>query len=246
MRFYIMLALLAIGTSTLADNGIPKAVTESAKRTFGEDVRVFPFPIKGLYEVVDGGDIFYLSKDGRYLVVGNIYDLKTRTSLTNERRAQLRQEQNPLRMEAMSSVKDSETVVFAPENGSQYTINVFTDVSCGYCVKLHKEVPKLNKGGVKVRYLAFPRAGVNSQTYKDMVSVWCAKDKQQAMTDAKLNRKIEPATCNNPVADQYELGQSIGITGTPAMVLSDGELLPGYVPAKKLIKLLQEKSSQEK
>ena len=242
MRFYMMLALLAVGTSTLAADGVPSAVTQSAKRAFGQDARVAPTPIKGLYEVVyGGGDILYLSQEGRYAVAGSLYDLSTRQNLTQERRAQLRQEQNPMRQKAMNSVKDRDTVVFAPEKETLYTINVFTDVDCGYCAKLHQEVPALNEGGVKVRYLAFPRAGVGSETYKKMVSVWCAKDQQQAMTDAKARRKIAEVTCKNPIAAQYELGQQIGITGTPAMVLSDGELLPGYLPADQLIKLLESK-----
>lgn len=242
MRFSMMLALLVMGSSALAANDIPSAVTQSAKQVLGENVRVSTTPINGLYEAAGGGDILYISKNGRYLLAGSLYDLMTRQNLTQERRAELREEQNPMRQKAMNSVKDRDTVVFAPEKETLYTVNVFTDVDCGYCVKLHQEVPKLNEGGVKVRYLAFPRAGVGSETYKTMVSVWCAKDQQQAMTDAKARRAIESATCKNPIKDQYELGQQIGVTGTPAMVLSDGELLPGYLPADQLIQLLKSKS----
>lgn len=246
MRFSMMLALLVMGSSALAAD-IPSAVTQSAKQVLGENVRVSTTPINGLYEAAGGGDILYISQDGRYVVAGSIYDLTPGPNtgpknLTQERRAQLREEQNPMRQKAMNSVKDRDTVVFAPEKETLYTVNVFTDVDCGYCVKLHQEVPELNKGGVKVRYLAFPRAGVGSETYKTMQSVWCAKDQQQAMTDAKARRKIEEVTCKNPIEDQYKLGQQIGVTGTPAMILSDGQLLPGYLPADKLIKLLKSKS----
>ncbi|HEC86147.1 MAG: hypothetical protein DRR08_00745 [Candidatus Parabeggiatoa sp. nov. 2] len=242
MRIYLMLALLAISSLTLAAEKIPSALKDTAKRVFGEEVRLAPTPIKGLYEVVgDGGDILYISADGRYIVAGNIYDVYKNKNLTNERRAQLRQEQNPMRKKAINAVKERKMVVFAPETKTRYTVNVFTDVDCGYCAKFHQEIPALNKAGVKVRYLAFPRAGVGSPTYKKMVSVWCAKDRQQAMTDAKARRQVKPAWCKNPVKSQYELGQRIGITGTPAMVLSNGELLPGYLPADKLIPLLESK-----
>ncbi|MCK5664745.1 MAG: thioredoxin fold domain-containing protein, partial [Thiotrichaceae bacterium] len=110
------------------------------------------------------------------------------------------------------------------------------------CSKFHNEVAKLNEAGVKVRYFSFPRAGVGSSTYNKMVSVWCSKDQQQAMTDAKERRNVKAATCKNPITKQYELGQRIGITGTPALVLSDGTLVPGYVPAAKLIPYLQKAS----
>lgn len=251
MRIYLILALLAtslvVGKSTFAQEvpvkapEVPAAVTETVKRVQqllrvkNDKVSVTASPVTGLYEVVIGGEVIYISADGRYFVTGNIYESKSRRNLTDEKRGELR-------VAALNELKDAALVVFAPEKETLHTINVFTDVDCPYCSKFHDEVPELNKAGIKVRYLAFPRAGVGSKTYKTMVSVWCAEDKQQAMTDAKARRKVKPATCENPVAQQYELGQRIGITGTPAMVLSDGELVPGYVAAKKLIGYLQQKS----
>ncbi len=266
MRIYLSLALLAstllVGKSTFAQEvpeivepsevpaavtetvkapEVPAAVTETVKRVQqllrvknNKVSAVTASPVTGLYEVVIGGEVIYISADGRYFVAGNIYESKSRRNLTDEKRAQLR-------VAALNELKEADMVVFAPEKETLHTINVFTDVDCPYCSKFHKEVPELNKAGIKVRYLAFPRAGVGSKTYKTMVSVWCAKDKQQALTDAKARRAVKPATCENPVAQQYELGQRLGITGTPAMVLSDGELVPGYVAAKKLIGYLQQK-----
>ncbi|KHD06067.1 hypothetical protein PN36_26795 [Candidatus Thiomargarita nelsonii] len=225
----------------MVEPSVPVAVTETVKRVQqllrvkNDKVSVAASPITGLYEVVIGGEVIYISADGRYFVTGNIFESKSRRNLTDEKRGELR-------VAALNALKDAELVVFAPETETRHTINVFTDVDCAYCSKFHNEVPELNKAGIKVRYLAFPRAGVGSKTYNTMVSVWCAEDQQQAMTDAKARREVKPATCENPVAQQYELGQRIGITGTPAMVLSDGELVPGYVPAKKLIAYLQQKS----
>jgi thiol:disulfide interchange protein DsbC len=247
MRIYQMklaslaMSLLVVGNPVFAgDEKIPEAVTKTAKYVQEllkvDNVEVTAAPIAGLYEAVVGSEVIYISADGRHFVAGNIFEAVSRRNLTDEKREQLR-------MAAINAVNEGDLVVFAPEKETQYTVNVFTDVDCGYCAKFHKEIPELNKAGVKVRYFAFPRAGLNSNTYKKMQSVWCAEDKQQAMTDAKARREIKEAKCENTIAQQYELGQSIGVTGTPALVLSDGELVPGYVPAKQLISFLRQKSS---
>ncbi|MNR46183.1 Thiol:disulfide interchange protein DsbC precursor [compost metagenome] len=117
---------------------------------------------------------------------------------------------------------------------------MFTDTDCGYCQKLHSEVPELNRLGVEVRYVAFPRQGLQSPAYKELVSVWCAKDRQGAMNLAKTRQEVPAAECDNPVAKQYALGQMIGVSGTPAIVLANGKLIPGYQPAAQLAKLALE------
>ncbi|HIE02502.1 MAG TPA: DsbC family protein [Thiotrichaceae bacterium] len=253
MRISLILALLALcSTALAADNPfstsnaqqVPSAVTAAAKKIFGKKAskKVARSPVPGLYEVIVGnGDVLYISRNGHHIIAGRIFEASTGKNLTEERKNELREEDNPRRKKAINAVDETEMVVFAPKGETKYTVNVFTDVDCGYCAKFHEERKKLNEGGVKVRYLAFPRAGVKSNTYNTMVSVWCAADRQQAMTDAKARLNVKLARCKNPVKDQLELGQSIGITGTPAMVLSDGELLPGYVPAEKLISLLEKK-----
>lgn len=234
MRISLTLGLLLMVASALAE--VPSAVTQTANRLqqlMGSDkVSVNPSPIANLYETLIGNEAFYISADGAYFIRGDLYESKTPLNLTDAKR-------NQLRIKALNTIPEKDMVVFAPKN-TKYTINVFTDVDCRYCAKFHNEVAKLNQAGVKVRYLAFPRAGIGSATYQKMVSVWCAKDKNQAMTNAKAGREIEPATCKNPVAKQLQLGQSIGVTGTPALVLSDGKLVPGYVPAERLIDYLRQ------
>jgi thiol:disulfide interchange protein DsbC len=133
----------------------------------------------------------------------------------------------------LEALDESEMVVFAPEN-PQKTVTVFTDFDCTYCRKLHQEVPVLNELGIAVRYLAYPRAGVGSASYDKMVSAWCADDPNTALTDAKMGKAIPQKTCANPVAKQYRLGDDFGVTGTPALILEDGQLLPGYMPASAL------------
>ncbi len=253
MRIYTMLALLVtMGFSTAwaaekSSSEIPGVVLKGLIGVIGDvsKASVRPAPIKGLYEAAMGEDIFYITADGRYLVMGNIFDLKTRSNLTSKRRDELQQARNPERKKAIDALNEKDMVVFAPEGETKYTINVFTDVDCGYCAKIHREVPKLNEAGVKVRYLAFPRAGVGSKTYKKMASVWCAEDKQKAMTDAKARRKVTEAKCNNPIEDQYKLGQELGVSGTPALVLSNGELVPGYMPADRLISRLEKMQKKQ-
>jgi thiol:disulfide interchange protein DsbC len=235
MRISLTLALLLMISSAFAE--VPSAVTQTANRLQqlmnAEKVSVNPSPIAGLYETLIGNEAFYITADGAHFIRGDLYESKTPRNLTDAKR-------NKLRIEALNAISEKDMVVFAPKNATKYTINVFTDVDCRYCAKFHKEVPKLNAAGIKVRYFAFPRAGVGSATYQKMVSVWCAKDKKQAMTNAKAGREIKPVICKNPIAKEWQLGQSIGVTGTPALILSDGELVPGYVPAERLIDYLQQ------
>lgn len=219
---------------------IPDAVQEAIKgiiapeKTTNNTVIVTLSPMKGLYEIVAGANVFYISEDGQYVLLGDLRHSETGANYTDERRKQVRSN-------ILNTLDENELIVFAPKGATQYTVNIFTDVDCPYCAKIHQEVPALNEAGVKVRYLAFPRAGAGSPTYDTMVSVWCAEDKKQALSDAKANITVEHKTCDNPVAKQYQLGQVLGVTGTPALYLADGEKLPGYVPAKNLISYLKQK-----
>lgn len=210
---------------------VPTAVTDTLKRIVSgtpSKTTVVPSPLPGLYEAMLDSEVIYISADGRYVIMGDVRDIQTGRNLTEEKR-------NQVRVDAINSLDEKEMVVFTPQKETKEIVNVFTDVDCPYCSKFHQSVDKLNEAGIKVRYLAFPRAGVGSDTYKKMVSVWCAKDKQKAMTAAKARQEVESATCENPVEKQYELGKKIGVQGTPALVLSTGELIPGYVPPERLI-----------
>ncbi|MDA1075880.1 MAG: DsbC family protein [Proteobacteria bacterium] len=187
-------------------------------------------PLPGIFALeLPGGTYLYGTADGKYLFAGDMYEL-TDTSLVNlaENR------RSDYRRDLMEQVNVKDMVVFQPKGPTKAVINVFTDVDCGYCRKLHQEMAELNGLGIEVRYLAYPRAGVDSDSYFKIVSAWCADDQKAAITSLKLGDTIPSKTCANPVADQYELGQKIGISGTPAIVLADGRLLPGYMPAESL------------
>ncbi|MDP3848461.1 MAG: thioredoxin fold domain-containing protein [Pseudomonas sp.] len=192
-------------------------------------------PLTGVFEVhLQGGRVLYSSADGQYMLQGFLYQFKNGQALNLTE-----QVKSKAIAKEINAVPLSEMVVFAPKAPKTH-ITVFTDTDCGYCQKLHREVPELNRLGVEVRYMAFPRQGLASNGYNGLVSVWCAKDRQAAMTAVKARKELPPGTCENPVAKQYELGQLIGIDGTPAIVLANGELIPGYRPAPELAKLALE------
>ena len=138
-------------------------------------------------------------------------------------------------------------IVFSPDSPDSpaETVTVFTDVDCGYCAKLHSEMADYLAEGIAVRYIAFPRAGIPSKSYDTMVSVWCADDQQQAMTDAKARREVPPKSCDNPVASQYEMGRLVGVRGTPTIVMSTGDMVPGYLPARELKKAISEAKADQ-
>ena len=191
--------------------------------------------VSGMYEARFGSIIVYLSGDGRYMLRGDLIDLAAGRNLTEVTR-------RSMRAETVGALGEANMIVFEPDT-VKHTITVFTDVDCGYCARLHRQMADYNRLGIAIRYTAFPRAGVGSNTWEKMVSVWCARDQHQAMTDAKAGNEIAVAQCDNPVRDQYEAGKAIGVTGTPAIVLESGELIPGYVPPEELASRLDERVS---
>lgn len=235
---FFLITLLTSSQGIVAaeeSTGAPKVVWDALEKLLTDksvNIEISKSPIAGLYEAVVGTEIIYLSDDGELVVIGDIRRTATGENLTENKR-------NELRMDAINNIADKEAVVFYPEGPVKYTVNVFTDVDCPYCAKFHQEVSELNAEGVKVRYLAFPRKGKDSDTYKTMVSVWCADDRQQAMTDAKARKEIESLECDNPLDEQKQLGMRVGVSGTPALVLPTGELLPGYMPADRLLGYLK-------
>jgi len=193
---------------------------------------VFASPIEGLYQVNSGPLVVYVTQDARYAISGDILDLGDgKTNITEEAR-------KTVRMKALAAVKDH-MIIFASEK-PKYTVTVFTDLDCGYCQKFHAQMDKMNALGITIRYVAFPRAGIGSQTYKRSMSVWCAKDPKAAFTAVASDQDIEEVTCKDHMIDaQYNLGVKTGISGTPTLVLEDGSIVEGYVPSDKLLSILK-------
>ncbi len=214
---------------------IKQALGKMLNPTAMENAKISQSAAPGLYEAVVNGHVFYITEKGGYLISGG--DM---ISINEEGRNLTEERRNGLRLDSLKEVSVDETVRFKPKGDTKHVLTAFTDVDCFYCAKLHKEVNKLNEAGVELRYMAFPRAGVGSETYKTMESVWCAEDQQKAMTDAKAGKDIPAKSCSNPIAKQYNLGRQLGVTGTPALVMPNGELFPGYAPAEKLVKYLDD------
>ena len=183
----------------------------------------------GLWEVNQGDAFGYVTSDGRYMIQGDLIDLKTGESLTEARR-------DDARRSLLADIGPQNMIVFSPPAGTptKHVVNVFTDASCGYCRKLHMEMDQYHAEGIEVRYLFYPRRGPGSEPFKVAESVWCADDRNAAMTAAKSNRKVPSKSCSNPIMQHYVAGQRAGLRGTPMMVLEDGSSISGYLPAKAL------------
>ena len=196
-----------------------------------EDLR--PSPVPGMFEYSQGAEISYITADGKFFFDGNVYDMGTRQNLTEERRTQAR-------VALINAVPESQMLIFSPKNPT-YTITVFTDVDCQYCRKLHSEMAELNKLGVRVRYMFYPRTGPNTESWRKAEAVWCSADRNEALTRAKAGGAVDTSkTCGpTPVATEYALGQSIGVQGTPAIVTESGDYINGYMPPHDLVQELK-------
>ncbi|MGK0460728.1 MAG: thiol:disulfide interchange protein DsbC [Candidatus Azotimanducaceae bacterium] len=189
-----------------------------------------PAQIPGFYDVyLPAGQVLHFTADGKHFYTGDLYGVTDQlVNLTESSRSVQRKK-------VVDSIDESEMVVFSPPQGRvKATITVFTDIDCVFCRKLHDEVPELNRLGIAVRYLAYPRSGPNTPSYDKLVSAWCAENPKMALTRAKAGQDIPPASCENPVTAQYELGGRLGINSTPSMIYEDGTLARGYMPAAEL------------
>lgn len=188
-------------------------------------------PISGIYELRHEGAISYVTADAAYIFAGDLYRITKKGDFPNLSERSRRE----MRRELIATLPESQMVVFGP-GSAQYTLTVFTDVDCTWCRKLHSQIAEYNKLGFRVRYMAYPRTGPDTPSWSKAVSVWCAADRQDALTRAKRGEPLPARSCkDSPVAREYALGQQIGIDGTPGVVLEDGELIPGYVAPDQLL-----------
>ncbi|CEG18305.1 DsbC family protein [Xanthomonas citri] len=221
----------ATGTGTV-DQRVSTALKALDPDFKPDYIGVAPFP--GFREVVVGGQVLYVSDDGRYLIQAQPFDIQNKQFAASPGLLAYRRKQ-------LDTVPKADRIVFAPAN-PKYTVTVFTDVECGYCRKLHSEIGELNKQGIAVEYLAFPRMGLGSQDHKEMIAVWCAADRKQALTAAKSGQPVASKDCKNPVSMEYNLGQRLGVNGTPAIFAPDGTQLGGYLPPAQLREALEKRA----
>jgi len=234
MRKVFKIAVLSLFGLTLpvanADEiAIKESMTKSMPAVKIDSVK--PSVVKGFYEVIVGTNIFYVSDDGKYLLQGRLVDVAARKDLTEEKLSGTRKQ-------AIEKIGQENMIVFKPKIG-KYTVTVFTDIDCGYCRKLHSEIDQYLAQGITIQYLFFPRAGKDSDSYNKAVSVWCADDRNAALTAAKKDQKVPAKTCDNPVDEHMQLGADFDVKGTPMIVTEKGNIYPGYLPAKQLVEVLE-------
>ncbi len=211
------------------DAAIRKAIEKSMPEAKIQSIN--PSDVKGLSEIVLGSNIYYVSDDGKYLLQGRLIDVENRVDLTA-------QKLGGIRKQALDRIGADNMVTFKAKN-EKYKVYVFTDIDCGYCRKLHSEIDQYLAEGITVNYLFFPRAGKGSDSYFKAVAVWCSKDRNAALTSAKKDQKLESKTCENPVDKHMQLAEEFEAKGTPMIVTEHGNIFPGYLPAKELLKALQ-------
>lgn len=241
----LLLGWVAISSAHAAEGQKKDAGLEKAKQAITAALQaakpgitvssVEPSVIPGLYKTTIGdGPQVYSTADGKFFVAGEVFEVSPGkiVNLTD-------QERNVDRAKVVAGIDKKDTIVFAPKGEVKKVMYVFTDVDCGYCQLLHSKVGEYNDLGIEVRYLAYPRAGINSKSYNKIASAWCAKDPNDALTKLKNRQEIPENVCaDNPVAEQFELGRKIGLSGTPALVFEDGQLIGGYVEPARLLEML--------
>lgn len=231
LRLLAVAALVACSLNVQADDSLARAAIMKLVPNATID-SVAEAKLEGYYEFVVGGQVVYVSKDGKYLVQGVLYDIENRTDLTEASRAKLR-------VGALKEATPDMRIIFAPAK-PKHVVTVFTDIDCGYCRRMHAQVPEYNELGIAVEYLFFPRAGAGSESWQKAVSVWCSDDRRQAMTDAKAGKEIDVKECANSVEAEFNLGQRIGVNGTPAVIAADGTQVGGYLPPAEMLQRLEQ------
>jgi thiol:disulfide interchange protein DsbC len=235
----ILLLTLTAALSITTFSAQAASVAEEIERVRAELVKMIPpaidaeivtTPAENVYRMELQGNYAFVYVAGEHVLIGELLNTKEQINLGDAAQAERV-------AKVIEEVPTSKMIVFGPKDAKRH-ITVFTDIDCGYCRKLHDEVTELTDAGIQVRYLAFPRAGVGSESHKKYVSVWCSDDQQSAMTMAKSGGTVPAATCENPVTETYNLGQQVGVRGTPTIIFDDGTLTPGYLPSAELIRRL--------
>jgi thiol:disulfide interchange protein DsbC len=223
----------APAAAPVADGDPRIALSAMMPGTKPEDLRATP--VAGIYELAHDGEITYVSADGKYVFSGNLFQVTADgefPNLTEQRRREVR-------LQLLAAVPEKEMIVFGPAR-APHTITVFTDTDCQWCQHMHAQMRDYNKLGIRVRYLAYPRSGPDSESADTLAAVWCAKDRGEALTTAKQGGRVERRNCDAPVARHYLLGQKFGISGTPGVVLATGEVIPGYLPPQDMLQAIGE------
>lgn len=226
LRTFALALTVAAATQASANEDVDELKNALAKRLPQYEVsRIDSTPIEGLYQVILSGQVIYMTKDARYMLDGNLVDLSTKKNYSEDAMSEIRLSQ-------LEQLGEENMVVYTPET-VKHTITVVTDIDCPYCRRLHSEMDQYLDGGIKVRYVFMPLKGKGD--YQTTVTVWCSEDKNEALDMAKAGTELQAKDCDNPIDQHLKVSRSLGVRGTPAIILQDGSMLPGYIPAKKLV-----------
>ncbi|KUJ73072.1 disulfide bond formation protein DsbC [Thiomicrospira sp. WB1] len=238
MAAFVLLGLLASSAASANDKEAAQARIEQTLNTLipnAPEAQITQTPVDGVWQVLIGSEIIYMSADGQYFFNGSLISLSTRENLTEKAL-------NAQRREALSELSAESMIVYPAKGESQHEITVFTDVDCPYCRKLHREIPALNDAGVTVRYLAYARQGMQSEAFAKSEKIWCAKNPakamDRAMSDQSIDTLAQKESCEPPVRAHMQQAQQFGVQGTPTIILDDGRRFPGFVPTDELLPLL--------
>ncbi len=234
-RIFAAAAFALASTFAVADPAAEQAIRKTLD-TLQLEVpieSVAASPLNGLYEVkLKGGRVLYASADGQFVMQGYLFQIQDGKPVNLTEKAE-----RLAIAKTINGIPVADMVVYPAVGPAKSHITVFTDTTCPYCHKLHAEVPELNRLGIEVRYVAFPRQGLGSPGDEQLQAVWCSKDRKGAMDQMVDGKTIKASKCANPVGQQFQIGQSIGVSGTPAIVLQSGQVIPGYQPAPQVAKL---------
>ena len=226
---------ILLSTNVFADEAKDVAVIRAALSAVSPQAKadsIKPSVLPGMYEATFGPQVIYVSSDGRYMFEGDLYDIKNRVNLTEVNR-------QDGRVQIMKDIDPKTMIIYKAEN-PKHVLNVFTDIDCGYCRKLHSQIAEYNKLGIEIRYLSYPRSGIDTPSYYKAVNVWCSDDRQTAITEAKAGKELPKKSCDNPVKEHMAAARAVGVTGTPSLILENGRMLPGYVEPKRLLQMLDD------
>jgi len=216
-----------------------KAISSKLLSSLGlQASKVSLSPMPGVAEVFTKQGLFYVSFDGKYILQGKLFGIENEvTDLTEQSLAKVR----------VDGVKQFDNhMITYPAKNEKHVVTVFTDITCGYCRKLHDQMAEYNNLGITVRYLAYPRAGIRDQMgnysagFKDLRSIWCHENPEEALTKAKSGGQVAQRICETKIEDEFNFGRQIGVNGTPAIVLNNGMMVPGYQPPERLIQILEQ------
>ena len=233
MKYILILSMLALVSCTQQDTTI--YTTKDAEEKFIKsypDLKIDSIEKinNSFFEILIGEQIFYLTTDLNYLLAGNVIDINSGINLTQ-------QKIENFRLSVLDTLDKNDTIIYKPEQ-TDHVITVFTDITCPYCKKLHNEISDLLENNIEVRYVLFPRNGIDDDAYTNMSSLWCSENRKNLLEKAFDGDFIDEIKCDNPLARNLELAYTLRVNGTPMIFTESGKVIPGYVPYKQILNTL--------